>query len=171
MKKGFTLTEILVALAVIGLLSAIIVPKYLSGKPAANYARCAADMEAFATDIVTLSPMSTPTQAEVREHTRWSTTFSDYWYVPNDSDHNAGHGNDLDGCDEENPGASLAGRECIPMQWVIICNHEHPGGRYVFRVDGLVPHVVPDGTDRPPITKDLEWWERDDPKFDKWWNR
>ena len=58
----------------------------------------------------------------------WNSTWPDgrkhgpYYYLT-DGDPNSGHGNDLDGVDEENPGKSDPDKKDI--KYVILCQHDH----------------------------------------------
>ncbi|MCG6948076.1 MAG: type II secretion system GspH family protein [Acidobacteria bacterium] len=175
-QKGFTLTETLIAVMLVGILSAVTVPLVPAVQSAASTARCMANMENFASEIQTLAiDGHIPTQDEVREHIDWEGKYKDYWYIPNNSDFNKGHGNDLDGCDEENPGQSMANRECIPMRFLIICRHEFHGSesdaKYCFKTDFLVPQIVPWNEVPHTYLKDANWWLGDDPGFQKWIGR
>ena len=173
-KNGFTLVEILIGVAIIGILSVICVGKINGSQDAATTVRCLADLDAFATEVDALSPSgSAPTQAQVREHIDWDGKYKKYWYIPNNADFNKGHGNDLDGCDEENPGSSLPGRECIPMRFVIVCGHETHGNnsdaKYCFNIaGGMPPQIVAYGEYRHTYLQDAKWWPREDPGFGDW---
>jgi prepilin-type N-terminal cleavage/methylation domain-containing protein len=173
-KNGFTLIEILIGIVVIGVLSVIVVGKINGAQSAATTMRCLADINAFATDVDGLSPSGpAPTQEQVRQHIDWGGRYKHYWYIPNNSDFNKGHGNDLDGCDEENPGNSLPGRECIPMRFLIVCMHETHGNnsdaKYVFNVaGGMPPQIVAYNEFQHTYLQDAKWWPRKDPGFDKW---
>jgi hypothetical protein len=105
--------------------------------------------------------------------TNWEKNFKEYWYIPNNADSNSGHGNDLDGCDEENPGASLPGRECIPMKFVIVCGHLSHGNesdaKYLFILDEMPPFIVPYQEYRHLYLQDAKWWPKADPGWDQWW--
>ena len=173
-KNGFTLVEILIGVAIIGILSVICVGKINGAQDAATTVRCLADLDAFATEVDALSPSgSAPTQAQVREHIDWDGKYKHYWYIPNNADFNKGHGNDLDGCDEENPGSSLPGRECIPMRFVIVCGHDTHGNnsdaKYCFNIaGGMPPQIVAYGEYRHTYLQDAKWWPREDPGFGDW---
>jgi prepilin-type N-terminal cleavage/methylation domain-containing protein len=173
-KNGFTLVEILVGIVVIGILSAIVVGKINGAQDAATTVRCLANIDAFASDVDALSPSGpAPTQEQVRQHIDWEGRYKNYWYIPNNSDFNNGHGNDLDGCDEENPGTSLPGRECFPMRFLIVCTHETHGNnsdaKYVFNIaGGMPPQIVAYGEFQHTYIQDAKWWPRKDPGFDKW---
>ena len=173
-KNGFTLIEILVVFVVIGILSVIVVGKINGAQDAATTVRCLGNLDAFASEVDELKPSGTAhTQQQVREHIDWEGTYKDYWYLPNNSDFNSGHGNDLDGCDEDNPGASLPGRDCIPMRFLIVCTHETHGNnsdaKYCFNVSGgMPPQIVAFDEFRHTYLQDVKWWPRKDPRFDKW---
>ena len=173
-KKGFTLVEILVVIAIIGILSVVVVGKINGAQSAATTVRCLADIDAFASDVEALSPRGpAPTQEQIRAHIDWEGKYKDYWYIPNNSDFNKGHGNDLDGCDEENPGSSLPGRVCLPMRFLIVCAHQTHGNnsdaKYVFNIGGgLPPQIVAYGEFQHTYLQDASWWPRKDTRFDKW---
>jgi prepilin-type N-terminal cleavage/methylation domain-containing protein len=173
-KNGFTLVEILITIMVLGILSIVIVGKINGAQSAASTVRCLAQIDAFASDVDGLAPEgAAPTQKQVRELLDWEGRYKDYWYIPNNSDFNNGHGNDLDGCDEENPGESLAGRECIPMRFLIICMHEEHGNnsdaKYIFNTaGGMPPQIVAYDEVQHTYLQDADWWPRKDPGFQKW---
>ena len=173
-KNGFSLVEILIGIMVVGILSVIVVGKINGAQSAATTVRCLAQIDAFASDVDGLAPDgAAPTQEQVRQHLDWEGRYKDYWYIPNNSDFNKGHGNDLDGCDEENPGESLAGRECIPMRFLIICMHEEHGNnsdaKYIFNIaGGMPPQIVAYDEVQHTYLQDADWWPRKDPGFQKW---
>lgn len=174
--KGFSLIEVLVTIVVIGILSAIIIGKLLGAQDAATTVVCLADMTSFAAEVEVMSLTGpAPTQQEVRDRIDWAGKYRDYWYLPNNSDFNKGHGNDLDGCDEENPGQSSKNRTCIPMRYVVICRHDTHGNasdaKYCFKIDGLPPQIVPYDEFRHTYMQDAAWWPGDDPGFQKWIGR
>ena len=175
--KGFTLIEILIAIVLIGIVSVIVIGKIMGAQDAATTVACLGNIDAFATEINLLSLTGpAPTQAQVREKIKWENgRYDNYWYIPNNSDSNSGHGNDLDGCDEENPGKSLPGRECIPMRFLIVCTHTTHGNnsdaKYVFHTGGgMPPQIVAHNEFRHTYLQDAKWWPREDPGFDNWIN-
>ena len=173
-RNGFTVVEIIIGVAVIGVLSVIVALKVVGVQDAATTVQCLATLDAFASEVDLLKPRgSAPTQKEVREHIDWTGIYKDYWYIPNNSDFNKGHGNDLDGCDEENPGQSLPGRDCVPMRFLIICTHETHGNnsdaKYCFHIGGgKPPQIVAYDEFRHTYLQDAKWWPGKDPGWDKW---
>ena len=173
-RKGFTLVECTIAVAMVGILAVILVARVTSARDAATTVTCLADMESFATEVEALgtSTAQPPTQEQVGDHIDWARKYRDYWYLPNNSDFNSGHGNDLDGCDEENPGQSSKNRTCIPMRFVIICRHTTHGNssdaKYCFKVDGMPPQIVAYDEFRHTYLHDAQWWPGEDPELDKW---
>ena len=174
MHKGFSLIECTLAVVVIGILAVISVGKFTGARDAATTVTCLADMESFATEVDALVPSTgpPPTQEQVGDHIDWTGKYRNYWYLPNNSDFNKGHGNDLDGCDEENPGQSSKNRTCIPMRFVIICRHTTHGNssdaKYCFKVDGMPPQIVAYDEFRHTYLHDAQWWPGEDPELDKW---
>jgi len=92
-----------------------------------------------------------------------------YHYVPNNSDPNAGHGNDLDLCDEENPDASTENRDCLNIKYIWVCDHNHgEHAKYCFVDDDLNVYVV---GEVGAFNRDLIHWYGKDPHLQKWINR
>ena len=173
MNKGFSVVEAIITVAVIGMISVIFISKILGVRDAATTVQCVADMEAFAAEIDALVPTGpAPTQGEVADNLDQAKKFKHFYYIPNNKDSNSGHGNDLDGCDEENPGSSLPGRNCIPMRFVIVCKHSTHGNnsdaKYCFKVDGLPPQIVASDEFQHTYLHDAQWWPGEDPELDKW---
>ena len=71
-----------------------------------------------------------------------------YFYTVDSQGANTDHGNDLDGCDEDNPGDSP---RCSGMdiKFVVFCAHDHGDlAEYVYATDQNSPTVVlPDDED------------------------
>ena len=173
MNKGFSLVELIITIAVIGLISVIFISKIIGAQDVATTVKCLADMEAFAAEVDSLVLTGPPpTQKQIGDHVDWAGRYKNYWYMPNSKDFNSGHGNDLDGCDNDNPGASLPGRTCIPMRFVIICQHTTHGNnsdaKYCFKVDGMPPQIVPFNEVRHTYLQDAKWYPGKDPGFDRW---
>jgi len=167
---GFSLIDILVTLAIIAALITTVDAVLVNAAGVARVESCSATMETIASDITNFEIQQRDTLT--KELVDWYAPLPDhYWYVANTSDRNRGHGNDLDGCDEENPGQSTKNRDCIPMRWVILCDHDHSaeGIKYMFRLDGMPPQLVPlsENTDQP-FLRDAYWWTGKDPRFDRW---
>lgn len=178
--KGFTITEMIIVIAVIGIIAAILIPNFFGVRGAATTVKCMANIENFASEVSLLKLTgSAPTQQEVRDHIHWNdgdkNRYKDYWYLPNNSDFNKGHGNDLDGCDEENPGKSSKNRTCIPMRFLIVCKHDghsnESDAKYVFKTDFYVPKIVPYNEVSHTYLQDASWWLGKDPGFQKWIGR
>ncbi len=173
MSKGFSVVEAIITVAVIGMISVIFISKILGVRDAATTVQCLGDLEAFAAEIESLALTGpAPTQKEVGDHIDSARKYKNYWYIPNNSDNNKGHGNDLDGCDEENPGQSSKNRTCIPMRFVIVCQHTTHGNNsdanYSFKVDGMPPQIVPYGEFRHTYLQNAAWYPEKDPGFRKW---
>jgi prepilin-type N-terminal cleavage/methylation domain-containing protein len=173
--KGFSVLEVVIGVMIIGLVASILIPRISGVTQAATTVKCAANLLSFAEEVELVwldSPA--PSQADLEKkdlgwpNGRWK----DYWYIPNNSDFNSGHGNDLDGCDEENPGKSTPNRECIPMRFLIVCKHKSHGdqgdAKYLFITDMYPPQIVPYEEFRHTYLLDAKWWPKEDPGFDQW---
>jgi len=173
--RGFSVLETVIVVMFIGLIASIFIPKYMGVSQAATTVKCAANLLSFASEIELIyldSPV--PSQNDLgKKDIGWPNgKWKDYWYVPNNSDFNKGHGNDLDGCDEENPGQSSKNRDCIPMRFLIVCKHQSHGdqsdAKYLFITDMYPPQIVPLEEHRHTYLLDAKWWPKADPGFDKW---
>jgi type II secretory pathway pseudopilin PulG len=75
-----------------------------------------------------------------------------YYYLPDNEDPNAGHGNDIDEFDEINPGK--APRADKDLKFIIVCQHNHGVlAKYVFIED-----------EGPPT---IALWGNTDPHYDR----
>jgi type II secretory pathway pseudopilin PulG len=173
--RGFSVLETVIVVMFIGLVASILIPRFSGITQAATTVKCAANLLSFAAEIELIylgSPV--PSQADLgKKDIGWPNgKWKDYWYVPNNSDFNSGHGNDLDGCDEENPGQSTPNRDCIPMRFLIVCKHEGHGdqsdAKYLFITDMYPPQIVPYEEFRRTYLLDAKWWPKEDPGFDAW---
>lgn len=181
--KGFSLVELVVVLALLGLVAGIVVSVVNTTNETKMVACCAdlAAMNAIATQAWEQTRPLTPTWEEV-EYVADGHWKEHYHYLPNNTDHNKGHGNDLDLCDEENPGKSLAQRNCLDIQWVIVCDHDHGDlAKYNFAIANDYVYSVATNTPKkwkrpyvpaePAFLHDLTWWEHPDPNLPKWIGR
>ena len=173
--RGFSVLEIVIVVMFIGLVASIFIPKYMGVSQAATTVKCAANLLSFATEIEFLSlegPPPSQAELEARDIGWPNGKRKDYWYIPNNADSNSGHGNDLDGCDEENPGESLPNRECVPMKFLIVCKHTSHGdqgdAKYLFITDMYPPMIVPFEEHRHTYLLDAKWWPKEDPGWDQW---
>jgi hypothetical protein len=92
--------------------------------------------------------------------TFWGTVYpaarpGPYYYLADNEDPNAGHGNDLDGFDEQNPGDSP--REAKDIKFVLLCQHDHAYlCKYVYIEDEGPPQLATDDND-PGYSKFIKW--------------
>ena len=200
-KNGFTLLEIIIVIAVIGIL-AMIAFSMLNTSDETRLIKCNADMEAYITMTEQIREQTPGHRAPTREEMYgWMEREGKhrdphFHYVPNNSDHNKGHGNDLDLCDEENPGKSLDNRECLDVLYVWVCDHNHTDlAKYVFGSNTWGPVIVPlhqianvpkgKGKSKSTVSgeaatqygngdeflRSLEYWRLKDPNLQKWIGR
>ena len=147
--KGFTLVEVMTGLVVMGCLSVIMVPRLVNPQSEARVVGCAADMITIGTDIENWS-MQTRVDLPVAMYRANPGQFRHvngiYYLV--DGDPNCGHGNDIDQCDEENPGVSGEKRECDDIRWVLLCTHDHGGtDSFLYMTNDGVPTLYLEGWD------------------------
>jgi prepilin-type N-terminal cleavage/methylation domain-containing protein len=171
--RGFTLVEVLIVVAVIGLLTAA-AAQALNPHKESKFIVCTADAQAMRTIVEQTYVQTYPhvpswEQVQWVAGTRWN---PHYHYVPNNYDANKGHGNDLDLCDEENPGKSGEKRDCLDINFIIVCDHDHGEmARYIAVLGDHGVRAFPreqDGGGDQPFLRDVAWWQGKDPNLRKW---
>jgi prepilin-type N-terminal cleavage/methylation domain-containing protein len=140
-----TLIEILVVVMIVGILAAIAIPILQGRIDKARLARCMTELRSIQSTVFVHSDGSKfPERA-----TFWQRAWSGikpgpYYYLVDAEDPNAGHGNDLDGFDEQNPGN--APRERRDIKFVVLCQHNHKNlGWYVYLEDEGPPLIAVEG--------------------------
>jgi prepilin-type N-terminal cleavage/methylation domain-containing protein len=156
-QAGFTLVELLAALFIATLLATIGLNEFQNYRERTKLVKCMAEIRGIQAAVYNMGDgriIPDPT-------TFWETAFPDgrkhgpYFYII-DGDPNEGHGNDLDGVDETNPGASDPDEEDI--KFVILCDHDHGDlGKYVYLTDEGPPVVVHGDGDDPGYEKFIKW--------------
>jgi prepilin-type N-terminal cleavage/methylation domain-containing protein len=147
-EAGFTLTELLIVVTIIGILTGIMVPNLLERYHKAKLARCMVELRGIQTGLYMASE---PGLAFPDAATFWGTVFpaarpGPYFYLADAEDPNAGHGNDLDGYDEQNPGESKRSEKDI--KFVLMCQHYHAHlCKYVYIEDEGPPQLAVEGDD------------------------
>jgi type II secretory pathway pseudopilin PulG len=156
-ESGFTFLELVVAVWLIGILT-ILALGILNGRiEKAKLARCFVDIRSIQSTVWSLSDgVSWPEYATFWDYAWAGKRPGPYYYFPNNIDHNAGHGNDLDICDEENPGKSKDNRDCKDIEFVIVCQHDHRQlANYVYIEDEGPPTIA-------------GWSKETNPGYDRW---
>jgi type II secretory pathway pseudopilin PulG len=158
-EAGFTLSEVVIVLYVIVMLVTIALYNYRDGIEEARLARCMSELRGIQTAIYVDSDNG---RRFMSPASFWSSHFhgqkpGPYHYLL-DGDPNSGHGNDLDGVDEENPGASDPDKKDI--KFVVMCSHDHKWlGKYVYVTDEEPPRIVggETGEEDPGYARFLKW--------------
>lgn len=158
-QNGFTLTEVIVVVYVVAMLAAIVINTSLDSIEKARLARCMVELRGIQTAVW----MDSDDGATFMDPaTFWSSHYhgakpGPYFYLL-DGDPNKGHGNDLDGVDEENPGASDPQKKDI--KFAVMCQHDHKWlGDYVFLTDEEPPQIVGgiEGVENPGYERFTKW--------------
>jgi prepilin-type N-terminal cleavage/methylation domain-containing protein len=141
-QRGFTVLELLIVVAILGILALIAIPYFDGRVEKAKLARCMNDLRSVQSTIFTHSDgWELP-----RPSTFWDVAWSGkkpgpYAYMVDSEDLNAGHGNDLDQFDEQNPGKAPRTRRNI--RFALLCEHDHGElGWYVYIEDEGPPLVA-----------------------------
>jgi len=156
--RGFTLVEILIILVVLATLTAIIVPVYKNHAEKAKLARCMADLRSLQAEVWNWTPdgMILPDAQTFWDEAYGGTKPGPFVYLV-DGDPNKGHGNDLDGIDEENPGKSWENLEKKDIQFVILCQHDHGDlADYVYVTETGPPKIANSDND-PGYERFIKW--------------
>ena len=157
--SGFTLIELMVVVNIIGLLASIMVPSMMNHLHKARLARCIAEMHGLQTGLFM---MATPGGVFPDAASYWDTVFpgskpGPYFYLVDAEDWNLGHGNDLDGYDEQNPGGKE--RTSPDIKFVLMCQHDHAHlAKYVYIEDTLAPQIATVEND-PNYERFVKWEE------------
>lgn len=155
-EAGLTMIEILVILVIIVILSVIGIGMFQNQREKVKLVKCMAEIRGIQAAVYNMGDgRYIPNPAMF-----WESAFPDgrkhgpYYYIV-DGDPNNGHGNDLDGVDEENPGASDPDEKDI--KFVIFCEHDHGDlGKYVYLTDEEPPTIATEAND-PNYQRFIKW--------------
>ena len=150
-QAGMTLLEGLVVVGIIAVIAGVVIPTIYEEFEKAKLATCFSEisgMQAVAVDLGDGRYVPTPDQFWNEGYP--SSTEGEYYYIVDSEDHNKGHGNDLDFCDEDNPnwetfkGCPGAGN----IKWVVLCSHDHGRfGKYCYATDVDPPQIATEDDD------------------------
>jgi prepilin-type N-terminal cleavage/methylation domain-containing protein len=146
---GFSLNELLIVVAIIGILAVVVIGETFNAIEKARLAACMANMVAVRESVWANCDggMDFPERGKLWDEIWRGSGPRGYWYELDNDDANKGHGNDLDGFDEQNPGK--APRTDRNIYFVLACTHDH--GRladYVYLEDEGPPQIAM-GRDKP----------------------
>lgn len=157
-EAGFTLVEMAVAVMIVGILSVIVLGLVDGRLDKARMARCMNELRSIQSTVFTHSGGGWPLPDPVGF---WDVAWSGikpgpYFYMV-DGDPNRGHGNDLDGIDEENRGRSGENRNRRDIHFVVMCQHDHGKlGWYVYLEDEGWP-LIATVDDNPGYHRFIRW--------------
>jgi len=157
-QAGFTLTEVIAAVYITALLSAIVTSTFIDKREKARLARCMVEMRGVQAAVYIYSPngINLPDPEDFWPMAYPAGRPGPYFYLL-DGDPNKGHGNDLDGIDEENPGKSWKNREKLDIRFAIICQHDHGDlADYVYVTDAGPPQIATKDDD-PGYERFIKW--------------
>jgi len=151
-----TLAEMAIVLMLISILSVIAIGMFDGRIERAKLHACFTNIRSVQSTLWSMSDgLTWPERADFWDYAWAGKKPGPYYYFPNNSDRNRGHGNDMDFCDEENPGKSAANRECQDITFVVLCQHNHKTlAKYVYIED-----------EGPPTR--AGWGKQDDPGYEK----
>jgi type II secretory pathway pseudopilin PulG len=156
-QAGFTVTEIIVVLFIATLVMTIAVHLFQNQREKAQLVKCMAEVRGIQAAVMNMGDGRYIPKPQYFWDNTWpeGRKHGPYYYIV-DGDANNGHGNDLDGVDEENPGASDPDKKDI--KFVILCEHDHGNlGKYVYLTDEEPPTVVHGDGDDPDYTRFIKW--------------
>jgi prepilin-type N-terminal cleavage/methylation domain-containing protein len=161
-ERGFTIAELAVAMMLISILSVLVLGIMNNRVEKAKLAACMIDLRSVQSTVWSLSDGVTwPSPKDLWQYMWAGKRPGPYFYLVNNSDANSGHGNDMDVCDEENPGESESNRDCQDIEFVIVCQHDHRTlAKYVYIEDEGPPTIA--GWDKeiapdPGYDKFIKW--------------
>ena len=156
-EAGISLVEVIGVVFLISVLSIIGVNLAIDYREKARLVKCMTEIRGIQAAVFNMGDgryIPTPSQF-------WKSTWPDgrkhgpYYYLT-DGDPTKGHGNDLDGVDEENPGKSDPDKKDI--KFVILCQHDHGDlADFVYLTDEEPPIIAKNGDDHPDYERFIKW--------------
>jgi prepilin-type N-terminal cleavage/methylation domain-containing protein len=148
---GFSLSELLIVIAIVGILMVVVIGEFQNAIHKARLSACLANMVTIREEVWSNCDggLDFPDRDRL-----WNEIFRGhgprgFWYEIDNDDPNKGHGNDLDGFDEQNPGK--APRTDRNIYFVVACEHDHNRlADFVYLEDEGSPQISMPG-DKPPI--------------------
>jgi type II secretory pathway pseudopilin PulG len=157
-ERGMTLIEAVLVLWILSALSVISMGIVNGRIEKAKLARCFTDLRSIQSTVWTHSDgVSFPSEGYLWDFAWSGKKPGPYRYLLDNDDWNKGHGNDIDGCDEDNPGKSSKNRDCVDIEFVILCQHDHGNlAKYVYIRDEGPPRIAGWGGNDPGYERFLD---------------
>ncbi len=155
-QRGLSLIEVLIVVVIISVLAGIVVPAFLDQREKAKLVRCMADLRSIQATVWNWTPDSLilPDAKTFWDEAYGGDRPGPFMYLV-DGDPNKGHGNDIDGFDEENPGKSDP--DTVDIQFVILCQHDHGDlADYVYVTETGPPKIANADND-PGYERFIKW--------------
>jgi prepilin-type N-terminal cleavage/methylation domain-containing protein len=147
-QQGVTLIEILIVVLLIGILATLTAVAIGNSLQKARLARCIAELRSIQTSIYTAYPEDGLPDPETFWDDFWhGVKPGPYWYIIDNNDPNSGHGNDIDGYDEDNPGSAPRTRK--DLEFILVCQHDHGDLAYYVYVEDAGPPTIADASNDP----------------------
>lgn len=150
-QQGITLIEVLIVALMISILTMMATMAVGNKIHKARLARCFADLRSVQSTIyLDLSIDSSPPNPDTFWQNRWrGNKPGPYFYLIDNNDADSGHGNDLDGFDEDNPGN--APRTGVDIDFVLVCQHDHADLAYYVYIIDEGPPTIADASNDPQL--------------------
>ena len=141
---GFTLTELLVVVFIIGLLSAIAIGKVIGTLDKARLARCQTELRNIQEEVwEAYADNGSPMDPVTYWQTKWRGKKPGPYFYLVDDDAGVGFGFNLDSINEKAASGEKGASNTKDVKFVVLCQHDHNGlADYVYLEDDGPPMLA-----------------------------